>query len=78
MAERPARRRPAERLDAEVRPEQVDLRVEVDPARGDAYRGEVAIRLRVATAKRALRLRSSNGKTSMKWRTLGPHLMPLW
>ncbi len=50
------RRRPTERLDPEVRPERVELRVELDPERGDAYRGEVAIELRLARPKRALRL----------------------
>jgi puromycin-sensitive aminopeptidase len=54
--ERRARRRRASRLDPEVRPERVELRLEVDPARGEAYRGEVAIRLRVARAKPALHL----------------------
>jgi puromycin-sensitive aminopeptidase len=51
-----AQRGAAERLDPEVRPERVELRLEVDPAHGDAYRGEVAVRLRAARAKRALRL----------------------
>jgi puromycin-sensitive aminopeptidase len=44
------------RLDPEVRPERVELHVALDPARGDAYRGDVAIALRIAKSKRALRL----------------------
>ncbi len=39
-----------------MRPERVDLHVELDPARGDAYRGEVSIALRIARPKRVLRL----------------------
>jgi puromycin-sensitive aminopeptidase len=39
-----------------VRPEHVDLHVELDPARSDVYRGEVSIALRLARPKRALRL----------------------
>jgi puromycin-sensitive aminopeptidase len=46
------------RLDPEVRPERVQLHVELDPARGDAYRGEVSIALRIARPKRTLRLHS--------------------
>jgi len=34
----------------------VDLHVELDPARGDAFRGEVSIALRIAHPKRVLRL----------------------
>jgi len=52
---RPRRAR-ALRLDPDVRPERVDLHVELDPARGDAYRGEVSIALRIARPKRVLRL----------------------
>jgi len=51
-----ARRVRAERLDPEVRPERVDLHLELDPARGDAYRGEVALALRLARPKRRIRL----------------------
>ncbi len=39
-----------------MRPERVRLHVELDPARSDAYRGEVAIELRLARPKRAVRL----------------------
>jgi puromycin-sensitive aminopeptidase len=39
-----------------VRPRRVALHVEVDPARGRAFRGEVAIELRLARSRRAIRL----------------------
>ncbi|TFG94174.1 MAG: M1 family peptidase, partial [Myxococcales bacterium] len=56
MTTRRPRRPPALRLDPEVRPEHVDLHVELDPARGNAYRGEVSTALRLARPKRTLRL----------------------
>ncbi len=64
MAEPRPRRRPAERLDPELRPERVELRIELDPARSDVYRGEVAIELRLARPKRALRLHAVDLRVS--------------
>ena len=44
------------RLDPAVRPERVDLRIEVDPAASDVYRGEVSISLKLARAVKIIRL----------------------
>jgi puromycin-sensitive aminopeptidase len=43
-----------------VLPTEVDLHVEVDPARGNTFRGEVSIRVRLARSKRALRLHAKD------------------
>jgi aminopeptidase N len=42
----------------------VALHVELDPARGDAYRGEVAIALRLARPTRAIRLHAVDLRVS--------------
>ena len=44
------------RLPAGVRPREVDLRVELDPAKSDRFRGEVEIQLELARPRRSLRL----------------------
>ncbi len=55
-----ATRTRALRLPPDVRPVAYDLRVEVDPASGDAFRGTVAIRLRLERARRALELHAAD------------------
>ncbi|HVP27619.1 MAG TPA: M1 family metallopeptidase [Myxococcota bacterium] len=47
------------RLSRAVLPRRYDLHVEVDPARGPAYRGEVAIDLELAKAARTIELHAS-------------------
>jgi len=54
----------AERLDPDVRPERVALHIALDPARGDAYRGEVAIALRLAKPVRSIRLHAVDLRVS--------------
>jgi len=48
--------RRAARLAADVRPERVDLHLEVDPARGRRFRGEVAIDLHLESPRREIEL----------------------
>jgi puromycin-sensitive aminopeptidase len=43
------------RLDPAVRPSQQDIRVELDPARGDGFRGETSIRLEIGAGRGARR-----------------------
>jgi puromycin-sensitive aminopeptidase len=50
------RRAPSRRLATELRPRRVDLHVEVDPQRSDAFRGEVAITLEVQRRVSRIRL----------------------
>jgi puromycin-sensitive aminopeptidase len=50
------RRAPSRRLATELRPRRVDLHVEVDPQRSDAFRGEVAIALTLVRRVRRIRL----------------------
>ena len=75
-------RRPAERLDPAVRPERVALHVDLDPARGDAYRGEVAIALQLARATRSIRLhavdlRVSRARLDLSGAVLAGEVVPL-
>ena len=46
------------RLPSGVRPRDVDLRVELDPARSDRFRGRVEIQLELARPRRAIRLQT--------------------
>ena len=52
-------RRRAFRLPPDVRPLSYDLHVEVDPARGDGFRGTVAIRLRLERPRGSLELHAA-------------------
>jgi puromycin-sensitive aminopeptidase len=56
VAARRSAKRPKHRLDPGVRPERVRLHVEVDPAEGRAFRGEVEIDLELDGARSLLRL----------------------
>ncbi|MEE8580408.1 MAG: M1 family aminopeptidase [Myxococcota bacterium] len=68
---RPARKAPARpprvrafRLTPDVRPSQVDLHVEVDPSRGQRFRGEVRIDLELARPQRKLELHAAELEVS--------------
>jgi puromycin-sensitive aminopeptidase len=51
-----APRTPRYRLDPGVRPRRVHVHVEVDPQRGSAFRGEVAIEIELDKSRRSIRL----------------------
>jgi puromycin-sensitive aminopeptidase len=60
LARSPRQRSPRYRLAADVRPRIVEVHVEVDPSRSDAFRGEVTLHLDLARAKRAIRLHAKD------------------
>jgi len=57
-------RKPAYRLARGVRPEEVDLHVEVDPSRGDGFGGEVTHAIELARPQRAIRLHACELRVS--------------
>jgi puromycin-sensitive aminopeptidase len=81
LARSEGQRIPAHRLDPDVRPVRVSLDVEVDPARGSTFRGEVAIELRLAKPKARLRLhaaelRVSRARVELGGATLAARIVP--
>jgi hypothetical protein len=56
-----SQRAPSRRLATELRPRRVDLHVEVDPQRSDAFRGEVAIDLALERRVHRIRLHAVEG-----------------
>ena len=68
-------RPPRYRLATDVRPGDVDVRVDVDPAAGDAFHGTVAHELRLERRKRAIRLPAVDlrvTKPRARWACRGP------
>ncbi|MBW2267785.1 MAG: M1 family metallopeptidase [Deltaproteobacteria bacterium] len=59
-----SQRKPAYRLPAGVKPLAVDLHVDVDPQKSDAFRGEVAISIELSGSRRAIRLHAQDLRIS--------------
>ena len=57
-------RKPAYRLAADVRPDEVDLHVEVDPSRSGSFRGEVTHGITLSRDKRAIRIHACELRVS--------------
>ncbi|MBW2286341.1 MAG: M1 family metallopeptidase [Deltaproteobacteria bacterium] len=64
MAARKNATRPKHRLDPGVRPDRVRLHVDIDPASGRGFRGEVEIRLQLDAARSTLRLHAAELRVS--------------
>ena len=64
MSRSASQRKPAYRLPAGVKPLAVDLHVDVDPQKSDAFRGDVAIEIELARPSRKIRLHAQDLRVS--------------
>ena len=60
----PRRAGKAHRLAADVRPQDVELQLELDPAKGKVFKGEVALRLRLGRRRRSIELHAAELRVS--------------
>ena len=61
---KPPRGRRAHRLGADVRPQNVDLHLELDPAKDKAFKGAVALELHLERQRRSIELHAAELRVS--------------